>query len=69
MCSPIDPCRAGNGGCHDLVRGTLRGLRVQGRHRTWGRLALAVSLSPVRIGILLNPKSEPCHLLAHKTEL
>lgn len=59
MCSPIDPCRAGNGGCHDLVRGegapspgeVLGGPWLQCSH------FLCVSLSLVGIGIFLNPKS------------
>lgn len=29
-CSPIDPCRVGNGGCHSLVSG-YKGSRLLGR--------------------------------------
>lgn len=59
VCSPIDPCRAGNGGCHDLVRGSLRGLRAQGRHLGWGRLAPAVSCLRSGLGSFCIPNLNP----------
>lgn len=54
QCSPIDPCRVGNGGCHGLVRGD-KGFEALGRLSGEGWLQRGMSVLSTCISLNSKP--------------